>query len=232
MRPSQRHAAQKLGSVSFRYCSQLSRRSTDAITSSAARFAIGCDVISSVTVEDETNGTSRLEAVFFLAKEPLHARKLAQLAKLTDGTEARTLVGRLNKSYQRTDRAFRIEEIAGGLQMRTQPQFASWLRRLGHVPAELRLSAPAMETLAVVAYRQPVMRADIEAVRGVACGEILRQLLERELVRVSGRSDELGRPYLYGTTRRFLQVFGLRSLDELPRAAVFRESPLDNPTDQ
>ena len=83
-----------------------------------------------------------------------------------------------------------------------------------------------------MAYRQPVLRDDIEAVRGVSCGDILRQLLEREMVRVSGRSDELGWPYLYGTTRRFLQVFGLRSLDELPRAAEFRESLLDNPTAQ
>ena len=232
MRPRYRHAAQELGSVSFRYRCQLAERSTAAITSRAARIDLAGDVTSSADGEDQTSGISRLEAVLFLAKEPLHARKLAQLAKLADGTEARTLVGQLNKSYQQANRAFRIDEIAGGLQLRTRSQFSSWLRRLGHLPAEIRLSAPAMETLAVVAYRQPVLRADIEAVRGVGCGEILRQLLERDLVRVSGRSDELGRPYLYGTTRRFLQVFGLRSLDELPRAGVFREPRLDNPTHQ
>ena len=93
MRPLHRHAAQELGSVSFRYRSQLSRRSTGGITFSAARFALGCDQTSSAAVEDETSGISRLEAVLFLTKEPLHARKLAQLAKLADGTEARTLVG-------------------------------------------------------------------------------------------------------------------------------------------
>ena len=99
-----------------------------------------------------------------------------------------------------------MEEIAGGFQLLTRSGFASWLRRLGHVPAEIRLSAPALETLAVIAYRQPVLRADIEAIRGVNCGEMLRQLMERDLVRICGRGDELGRPYQYGTTKRFLQT--------------------------
>lgn len=165
---------------------------------------------------------ARLEAVLFLAREPLPARRLSQFAGLEDGTEARTLVRRLNQGYDETGRAFRIEELAGGYQLLSRPKFARWLRRLGHVPAETRLSAPAMETLAVVAYRQPVLRANIEAVRGVNCGEILRLLMERDLVRISGRSEELGRPYLYSTTRRFLQIFGLKSLEDLPRAAQMR----------
>jgi segregation and condensation protein B len=115
-----------------------------------------------------------------------------------------------------------VEELAGGFQLLTRPKFAPWLRRLGRVPAETRLSAPAMETLAVVAYRQPVLRADVEAIRGVNCGEILRQLMERDLVRIGGRSAELGRPYLYATTRRFLQVFGLRDPADLPRSEMLR----------
>ena len=167
---------------------------------------------------------ARLEAVLFLAKEPLHSRKLSKFANLADGTEALTLVSRLNDLYDHSARAFRIENVAGGWQLRTRPQFGSWLRRLKHVPREVRLSAPAMETLAVVAYRQPVVRADIEQVRGVGCGEILRQLMERDLVRVSGRSEELGRPYFYSTTNNFLQVFGLQDLEELPRAEYFRQS--------
>ena len=170
----------------------------------------------------------RLEAVLFLAKEPLNTRKLAQMANLVDGTDARTLSRQLNRIYDENKRAFRIEEIAGGLQLRTRPVFSSWIRRMGHVPKELRLSGPSMETLSVVAYRQPVIRADIEAIRGVACGEILRQLMERDLVRIAGRSSELGRPFLYGTTKQFLQVFGLRSLDEMPRAGDFRDSLVDN----
>ena len=167
---------------------------------------------------------ARLEAVLFLAKEPLHSRKLSKFANLADGTEALTLVSRLNDLYDHSARAFRIENVAGGWQLRTRPQFGTWLRRLKHVPREIRLSAPAMETLAVVAYRQPVVRVDIEQVRGVGCGEILRQLMERDLVRVSGRSEELGRPYFYSTTNHFLQVFGLQDLEELPRAAYFRQS--------
>ncbi len=165
---------------------------------------------------------SRLEAILFLAREPLNSRKLSQLAGLADGTEARTLVRALNRQYDQRRTAFRVEQIAGGYQLLTRPQFAPWLRRLQHVPSETRLSAPALETLAVVAYRQPVLRADVEAIRGVSCGEILRQLMERDLVRIGGRSEELGRPYLYATTKRFLQTFGLHNLEELPRADTLR----------
>lgn len=164
----------------------------------------------------------RLEAILWMAREPMPSRRLAQHAQLTDGTEARTLVRKLNRVYDESGRAFRVEQIAGGYQLLTRRQFAPWLRRLTHVPPPERLSAPTMETLAVVAYRQPVLRAEIEAIRGVNCGEILRQLMERDLVRIGGRSNELGRPYLYTTTKRFLQLFGLQSLEELPRACVLR----------
>jgi len=160
---------------------------------------------------------ARLEAVLFLAREPLSTRKLAQLADLADGTQARTLARALDRLYDEENRSFRVIEVAGGFQLLSRPQFAPWLRRLGSAPVEVRLSGPALETLAVVAYRQPVLRVAIEAVRGVQCGEILRQLMERDLVKIVGRSDELGRPLLYGTTRRFLQVFGLQSLEQLPR---------------
>ncbi len=163
-----------------------------------------------------------LEATLFLAQEPMGSRKIAQLANLADGTQARTLVGLLNRMYDAEGRAFRVVEVAGGFQLMTRPKFAPWLRRLHASQVEVRLSPPAMETLAVVAYRQPVLRVEIEAVRGVQCGEILRQLMERDLVRIAGRSDDLGRPFLYGTTRRFLQVFGLRHLDELPRTEFAR----------
>jgi segregation and condensation protein B len=158
-----------------------------------------------------------VEAVLFLAREPLGSRKLALLAGLADGTKARTLVRTLNRRYDAEGSAFRVEEVGGGFQLLTRAEFVPWLRRLCSAPAEVRLSAPAMETLAVVAYRQPVLRAEIEAIRGVQCGEVLRQLIQRDLVRIVGRSEELGRPLLYGTTRQFLQVFGLRHLEDLPR---------------
>jgi len=162
--------------------------------------------------------TARLEAILFLARQPLGSRKLAQLAGLADGTKARTLVRALNRRYDAEGSAFRVEEVAGGFQLLTRAKFVPWLRRLHPVPVEVRLSAPALETLAVVAYRQPVLRVEIEAIRGVQCGEILRQLIERDLVRITGRSEELGRPLLYATTARFLQVFGLRHLEDLPEA--------------
>ena len=179
---------------------------------------------STANLEDPVARRQRVEAILLVTREPLNSRKLAQHARLADGTEARTVVRQLNRLYDRAGRAFRIEEVAGGFRLLTRRQFAPWLRRLEHVPPEVRLSAPAMETLAVVAYRQPVLRAEIEAIRGVNCGEILRQLMERDLVRIGGRSDELGRPYLYTTTKRFLQLFGLQNLDELPRATALRNA--------
>lgn len=175
--------------------------------------------------ESDEQRMARLLAVLFLAKEPLNSRKLSQYSRLADGTAARTLVNRLNRELDAHGRSFRVESVAGGYQMVTRTRFAKWLRRLEYVPGEVRLSAPAMETLAVVAYRQPVLRVDVEAVRGVSCGEILSQLLSRDLVRIGGRSTELGRPYLYNTTKRFLQLFGLRSLEDLPRYGMFQNDP-------
>ncbi len=118
--------------------------------------------------------------------------------------------------------AFQIEELAGGVQLLTRPQYHRWLTTLRRGSVEVRLTAPARETLAIVAYRQPIMRADVEAIRGVHCGDTLRLLMERGLVRIAGRDDSLGRPVLYGTTKKFLQLFGLRSLKELPQAEQFR----------
>jgi segregation and condensation protein B len=170
---------------------------------------------------------SRLEAVLFLSREPLTLRKLAQLANLTDGTEARTLLGSLRKRYDERGCAFQVVQLAGGYQLLSRPEFATWLRaRAGQAPS-IRLSTPALETLAVVAYRQPVLRAEVEAIRGVACGEILRQLMDRDLLRIVGRSEELGRPLWYGTTKRFLQEFGLCNLDQLPWARELRRRSAD-----
>ena len=158
----------------------------------------------------------RLEAVLLLAKTSLSLRKLCQMAHLADATEARTLIRQLNTTFDDYGRAIRVEQVAGGYRLMTRSALSPWLARLGHLPPPLRLSTPMMETLAVVAYRQPVSRADVEAVRGVGCGELLRQTMERDLVRIVGRSEELGRPYLYGTTKRFLHLFGLSNIDALP----------------
>jgi segregation and condensation protein B len=165
---------------------------------------------------------ARLEAVLLVAGGALSARKLAQFATLADATEARTLIGRLNAVYDQSASAFRIEQVAAGYQLLTRPVFAHWLAKLHQRQAELKLSPPALETLAIVAYRQPIIRADIEAIRGVACTEILKQLMDRRLVRIAGADDTLGRPHLYETTPKFLEIFGLRSTDELPLADRLR----------
>jgi len=167
----------------------------------------------------------RLEAVLLLAREPMPVRRLAQLANLADGSEARTLMGQLAQQYDARGSAFTVERVAGGYQLLTRAKLAPWIEKFAPAATDLRLSPPAMETLAIVAYRQPVVRAEIEAIRGVGCGEILRQLMERELLRIVGRAEELGRPLLYGTTKRFLQVFGLRNLEQLPLAEELRRQP-------
>ena len=160
----------------------------------------------------------RLEATLFMARSPLTTRKLSQLAGLEDGSQARSMIKELNQRYDHQQRSFQVKNIAGGYQLLTRPQFSKWLRQLEHIGRRSRLSGPAMETLAVVAYRQPIIKSDIEAVRGVSSGEILRQLLEKGLVRIAGRSEELGRPYLYATSKEFLAQFGLGNLDDLPRS--------------
>jgi segregation and condensation protein B len=207
---------ERLGSIAWRYQTPLAWCSAPPVPA----WSLTCEADEDGLIGDgptaRTERLARLEAVLFLAREPLGTRKLAELADLADGTEARTLVRKLNRLYDEEGCAFRAVEVAGGFQLVSRPQFALYLRRLHGPAVEVRLSAPAMETLSVVAYRQPVLRAAIESIRGVQCGELLRQLMERDLLRICGRSEELGRPFLYGTTKRFLQVFGLRHLDELP----------------
>jgi len=172
--------------------------------------------------DDEQDLRAALEAVLFLARQPLPSRRLSQLAGLADGSQARALVRRLNATYDAVGRAFQVKEIAGGYQMLTRPQFGRWLRRVASRPTPGRLSGPALETLAIVAYRQPIIRAEIEAIRGVGCGEMLRMLMERGLVKICGRRRDLGHPLEYATTRQFLELFGVPTLDALPRADKLR----------
>jgi len=163
---------------------------------------------------------SRVEAVLFLSREPLASRKIAQLADVADGARVRSLIRRLNERYRKGKSAFYAYEVAGGFQLRTAPEFAPWLLRLQEAPVEARLTNSALETLAIVAYEQPVLRANIERIRGVHCGDVLRQLLEQNLIKIVGRSEELGRPFLYGTTKKFLQTFGLVRIEDLPRREI------------
>jgi len=159
-----------------------------------------------------------VEAALLAADEPLTLRRLVAVAGLADGTEGRRLVKRLQELYDQDGTAFQVSEVAGGYQLQTRPAFHPWLVRLRRGLAELRLTPAARETLAMIAYRQPVTRADIEAIRGVQSSEVLRQLMEKGMVRIGGRHDSLGRPVLYRTTKKFLQLYGLKSLKDLPRA--------------
>lgn len=165
---------------------------------------------------------ARLEAALLVSDVPLSPRRLAQVATLADATEARTLINRLNAAYEAVGAPFRVERVAVGYRLLTLPQFAFWLGKLHHREVDLKLSPPALETLTVVAYRQPITRADVEAIRGVQCSEMIKQLMERGLVRIGGEDDSLGRPFLYETTRRFLETFGLRDLEDLPLANKLR----------
>lgn len=163
-----------------------------------------------------TGEMARLEAALMLADEPMNARRLATVASIPDLASVRRLIEQLREWYDRDGTAFQIHEIAGGYQLLSREAFQPWLLRWRRETTEVQLSAAALDTLTIVAYRQPITRADLEKVRGVHSGELLNQLLEKGLIRITGRDTSLGRPVLYGTTRKFLQEFGLNSLKDLP----------------
>jgi segregation and condensation protein B len=175
---------------------------------------------------------ARLEAALFLAREPLSTRRLAKLARLSDGTRARVLIRELKHLQEEAGAAFRVEQIAGGFRLLTRAPLGPWVRRLLGTPPETRLSAAALETLAIVAYRQPVTRAEIEAIRGVGCEDMLRQLMERDFVAIGGRTEDLGRPNVYVTSRRFLQAFGLARIEDLPRIEPVAPEPAADAPDE
>jgi segregation and condensation protein B len=167
---------------------------------------------------------SVIEAVLFASDEPLTVARLANIVEVTS-KQVREHIDNLNNKYQENNHAFRIEQIAGGYQMLTLSNYNHWLKQLLRVRSETRLSPAAMETLAIIAYKQPVIRADIEAIRGVAVGEVIRSLCYKGLVKIVGRAEILGRPMLYGTTKKFLEVFGLNTLKDLPKIEELKKPP-------
>lgn len=164
----------------------------------------------------QTTVASVVEAVLFASDEPVTVAKLAGIVECTP-KQIRTSVETLNSQYKEQNRAFRIEQIAGGLQMLTLPYYDHWLRKMIKVRADNKLTPASLETLAIVAYKQPAIRADIEAIRGVASGEMLRNLMVKGMVKMVGRAEIVGRPMQYGTTKKFLECFGLNSLKDLPQ---------------
>lgn len=213
-RPQQAGPARQLGSSSGRYNAP-SAWSAEVVQPVPAISGGG----KAAKKQANTNRLGRLEAVLMLADGPLPLRRLARAAGLAGAPEARELLRDLQKRLAARRSGLEVVEVAGGWRLLTRACLSPWLAKLGLEDPEQgpRLSAPAMETLAIVAYRQPVVRAEVEAIRGVGCGELLRQLLEADLLRIVGRSEELGKPLLYGVSDRFLELFGLRNLDDLPQ---------------
>jgi len=159
-----------------------------------------------------------LEALLLSTHHPLTAGKLAELLDLGATKPIRAAIKSLNEQYESTGRSFRIEQVAGGYQLLTLPEFGDALKKFHQREIDAKLTKAALETLAIVAYKQPILRVDVEAIRGVACGETIRNLMEKHLVKIAGRAEEPGRPILYGTTKRFLELFGLNSLKDLPQS--------------
>ena len=183
-----------------------------------------------------------IEAILFASQKPVSAKELSNFLKgaaeaakenpaiacfaKVKAPQLQDAIEQLEKEFAETGRSFEVRESAAGWQLVTKADFAPWLRQLFPENRQARLSAPAMETLAIIAYRQPITRADIEAVRGVAVDGVMQTLLDRNLVRIAGRADIPGRPLLYETSQFFMEHFGLKDLDDLPNASELRKIPL------
>ena len=155
--------------------------------------------------------------MLFASDVPLEAERIRDVLDLENAAAARALAEELIARYEAEPRGLAIVEVGGGYRMVTRPELAPWLVRLARARTRVRLSRPALETLAIIAYKQPVSRPELDAVRGVNSEAMLDNLLERRLVRIGGRKEAPGRPFLYETTREFLVAFGLRDLNDLPK---------------
>lgn len=165
---------------------------------------------------EELSAAQIIEALLFASDTPLSANRIAELLGAGSAADVRRHIDVLNEKYAALGLSFRIEPIARGYQMMTTPAFKPWLAKLDKQRSQTRLSEAALEVLSIVAYKQPIIRADIEAIRGVACGDMLHRLKDMGLIRIVGRAEIVGRPILYGTTKKFLDVFGLADLEDLP----------------
>ncbi len=175
---------------------------------------------------------STLEALIFAADEPIPLKQLEELfnepqqdgtgQKIT-GEEIRRVIGNLNAEYEEQHRAYRIIQVGGGYQFATRPEYAEWVGKLYKEKGKRKLSHSALETLSIIAYRQPVTKPEIESIRGVNCDYVLHTLLERRLVTIIGRASTVGRPLLYGTTKDFLKHFGINEISELPKPREIEE---------
>jgi segregation and condensation protein B len=170
-----------------------------------------------------------VESLLFVAEEPLSTERFKKILEPAEAGAIAEALAALKADYDARQGGFYLAEVAGGYQFRTRPEYTAWIRRLVD-PKPVRLSRAALETLAIIAYKQPIIRSDVEHIRGVDCGGVLRQLLERKLVRVLGRKEIAGRPLIYATTRKFLETFDLKDLKDLPtpkEIEEFGKAPLE-----
>lgn len=156
-----------------------------------------------------------IESLLLVTEEPLTIARIKSILIEPGRKELQNALTELAAEYEARKGGFFLREVAGGYQIRTRPEYREWIKRLIQ-PKPLRLSKPALETLAIIAYKQPIIRSDIEHIRGVNCGGILRMLLERKLIRILGRKEIPGRPIIYATTKQFLEIFDLKDLKDLP----------------
>jgi len=171
-----------------------------------------------------------VEALLFGADGPLRVERIAEVLDM-EHAAVRAVLQALAADYDTQSRGFFLQEVAGGYQLRTRPEFADYLRRLGRT-RPFKFSRPALEALAIIAYRQPVTRTEVEYLRGVDSGSVLKTLLDRHLVRILGKKDVPGKPAIYGTTREFLELFGLPDLAALPTLKEFSELAVDADSDE
>nr|MBP8976445.1 SMC-Scp complex subunit ScpB [Bacteroidota bacterium] len=174
-----------------------------------------------------------IEALIFAAKEPLSITQIRAIFQMDEGNRGerrqidletiRRIVEELNNEYEKSDRPYRIVSIAGGYQFATRSEYAEWLGRLHKEQGRRKLSQSGVETLAIIAYKQPITKAEIEKIRGVNCDYVLKTLLEKEMIAITGRAETVGRPLLYGTTKEFLKHFGLNDVTGLPRPREIEE---------
>ena len=174
-----------------------------------------------------------IEAVLFASDVPVESDKLCEIIGGTTISELLDIINSLNREYNARGRTFRIVEVAGGFQFETLPQYGSFIEKLLHLKSRPKLSRAALETLAIVAYKQPLSKAEIDALRGVDSDTSIRTLQNRDLIEIKGRSDSVGKPMLYGTTREFLRYFGLKDIKDMPGAdelaSMFDGSETQNP---
>ena len=177
------------------------------------------ELVTSICTDDgvEVTVESVIEAILFASDEPITSNRLVGIVETGSVKQVKDCVKSLNEKYKENNAAFRIEQIGGGFQMMTIDAYNHWLRKMIRVRADNKLTQAALETLAIVAYKQPIMRADVEGIRGVSSGEMIRSLMYKGLVKITGRAEVLGRPMLYGTTKKFLDVFGLNTAKDLPK---------------